>query len=252
MSILSEKNPFYEFSQMENDVNVEKYKDNITTFYVVEGKLEIEIDDTKVEINSNEGLLVSSNSIIKNIKKNPNSIVFEVNSRKKMSGLIEFIDKENKIEEENIESFKILKNHKKVIKPWGHELWIVWLKNYHVLKKIYMKKDFKCSLQFHEKKYETNHLTFGKAKVLKNFHIDPKSTEDQARQKIENIDLIKDYSQNFSAPYSFTNIPGEIHRVFSLEDYTAYEVSTPELDDVVRIADDNSRKSGRITLEHKS
>ena len=130
MSILSEKNPFYEFSQMENDVNVEKYKDNITTFYVVEGKLEIEIDDTKVEINSNEGLLVSSNSIIKNIKKNPNSIVFEVTSRKKMSGLIEFIDKENKIEEENIESFKILKNHKKVIKPWGHELWIVWLKNF--------------------------------------------------------------------------------------------------------------------------
>ena len=39
--------------------------------------------------------------------------------------------------------------------------------------------------------------------------------------------------------------------MFSLEDYTAYEVSTPELDDVVRISDDNSRKSGRISLEHE-
>ena len=79
-------------------------------------------------------------------------------------------------------------------------------------------------------------------KVLKN----------KLRKKIKNIDLIKNYSEDVSAPYFFTNTPGEIHRVFSLEDYTAYEVSTPELDDVVRIADDNSRKSGRITLEHKS
>ena len=68
---------------------------------------------------------------------------------------------------------------------------------------------------------------------------------------LKNIDLIKDYSKHISAPYSFTNVPGEIHRVFSLEDYTAYEVSTPELDDVIRISDDNSRKSGRILKEHK-
>lgn len=251
MTILSEKNPFYEFSQIDGDTKVEKYKDTITTFYVVQGKLEIDIDNDKVEISSSEGLLVSSNSIIKNIKKNINTTAFEVISKKKVNQLVEFIDKENAIEEKNITGYKILKNHKKVVKPWGYELWIIWLKDYHVLKKIFMKKDFKCSLQFHEKKYETNHLTFGKAKVLKNFHIHPKSTEEQARLKIENIDLIKDYSKNISAPYSFTNVPGEIHRVFSLEDYTAYEVSTPELDDVVRIADDSKRKSGRITLEHK-
>lgn len=251
MTILSEKNPFYVFSLVDNEVNVEKYKNNIITFYVVEGKLEITIDNSKVEINSNEGLLISPDSIINKVKKNLNTIAFEVISKKKVNHLIEFLDNENVIEEKNITGYKILKNHKKVVKPWGYELWIVWLKDYHVLKKIYMKKDFKCSLQFHEKKYETNYLTFGKAKVLKGVHIDPKSTEDQAREKIKNIDLIKDYSKDFSAPYSFTNIPGEIHRVFSLEDYTAYEVSTPELDDVVRIADDSKRKSGRITLEHK-
>ena len=251
MTLLSLENPFYEFSQIDGDINVKKYKDKITTFYVVEGKLEFDIDNRKVEINSTEGILVSSNSVIKHIKKHPQTLAFEVISKKKNPNLIEFIDKENNIVEETIATFKILKNHKKVIKPWGYELWIVWLKDYHVLKKIFMKKDFKCSLQFHEKKYETNHLTFGKAKVLKNFHIDSNSTEEQAREKIKDIDLIKNYSEDVSAPYFFTNIPGEIHRVFSLEDYTAYEVSTPELDDVVRILDDNSRKSGRITLEHK-
>ena len=252
MTLLSLKNPFYEFSQIDEDINVDKYKNKITTFYVVEGKLEFNIDNEKIELNFAEGLLVSSNSVIKNIKKHSDTIAFEVVSNSTKDNLIEFIDKENTIVEETISSFKILKNHKKVVKPWGHELWIVWLKDYHVLKKIFMKKDFKCSLQFHEKKYETNHLTFGKAKVLKNFHIDCKSTEEQAMEKIKDIDLIKNYSKDITAPYSFTNVPGEIHRVFSLEDYTAYEVSTPELDDVVRIADDNSRKSGRITLEHKS
>ena len=252
MTLLSLKNPYYEFSQIGNDIDIAKYQNNISTFYVVDGILEFNIDNKKIVINPDEGLLVSSNSKIQDIKKYHNTIAFEVVSKKSKNDLIELIDKENIISEEVISNFKILKNHKKVIKPWGHELWIVWLKDYHVLKKIFMKKGFKCSLQFHEKKYETNHLTFGKAKVLKDFHIDPKSTEEKAREKIKNIDLIRDYSHNITAPYSFTNVPGEIHRVFSLEDYTAYEVSTPELDDVVRITDDNSRKSGRINLEHNS
>ena len=38
--------------------------------------------------------------------------------------------------------------------------------------------------------------------------------------------------------------------VFSTEDYTAYETSTPELDDVIRIADDTKRSSGLILSEH--
>ena len=114
-----------------------------------------------------------------------------------------------------------------------------------------MKKGFKCSLQFHEKKYETNYLLSGKAKIIKNYHIDKKSSADAAKELIKNTDLLKDYSENINSPASFTNIPGEIHRVYSLEDYTAYEVSTPELDDVIRIQDDTSRSSGRITSEHK-
>ena len=46
------------------------------------------------------------------------------------------------------------------------------------------------------------------------------------------------------------NKPFEIHRVFSIDSYTAYEASTAELDDVIRIQDDNNRASGFIKSEH--
>jgi hypothetical protein len=42
-----------------------------------------------------------------------------------------------------------------------------------------------------------------------------------------------------------------VHRVYSEADYIAYEVSTPELDDVVRVQDDKNRPSGLIIEEHK-
>ena len=57
--------------------------------------------------------------------------------------------------------------------------------------------------------------------------------------------------RSFFRPYVFTNVPGEVHRVYSEEDYTAYEVSTPQLDDVVRVQDDSKRASGLIASEHK-
>ena len=66
-----------------------------------------------------------------------------------------------------------------------------------------------------------------------------------------NKNLHKDFSIIKDAPYKFTNIPGEVHRVYSEEDYIAYEVSTPQLDDVIRVQDDSSRPSGLITSEHK-
>tara|TARA_B100000767_G_scaffold8398_1_gene8258 strand:+ start:5313 stop:5573 length:261 start_codon:yes stop_codon:yes gene_type:complete len=83
MTLLSLENPFYEFSQIDDVINVKKYKDKVTTFYVVVGKLEFDIDNKKVEINPTEGILVSSNSVIKYIKKHPQTIAFEVISKKK-------------------------------------------------------------------------------------------------------------------------------------------------------------------------
>lgn len=41
-----------------------------------------------------------------------------------------------------------------------------------------------------------------------------------------------------------------LHRVIAESDYTSVEVSTPELDDVIRWADDTNRGNGRIEVEH--
>jgi len=59
MTLLSLDNPHYKFSQIDEILNLEKYKNSITTFYVVRGKLEFDIDGQKVEVNPDEGLLVS-------------------------------------------------------------------------------------------------------------------------------------------------------------------------------------------------
>jgi len=249
--ILSTDNPYYKFSFLDKINDPSRYMNKVTTLFVLKGRLSLLIEKEKIEINELEGIVLSQNLEVDQIQTLDGSKILEVVSEKKNENLIEKIDNGNQIEENLIEKYKILKNHKKVEKPWGYELWLIWLKEYHVLKKIYMKKGYKCSLQFHEKKYETNFLTSGRAKILKNFHIDKNSSDIQAKELIKDIDLIKEYSNDVDAPFNFTNVPGEVHRVFSLEDYTAYEVSTPELDDVIRIQDDSSRKSGRILSEHK-
>ena len=43
---------------------------------------------------------------------------------------------------------------------------------------------------------------------------------------------------------------GRKHRVIAKESYTALEVSTPHLNDVVRYEDDTNRISGKILDEH--
>ena len=83
MTLLSLENPFYEFSKINDVINIKKYKDKVIKFYVVEGKLEFDIDNKKVEINPTESVLVSSNSVIKYIKKHPQTIAFEVISKKR-------------------------------------------------------------------------------------------------------------------------------------------------------------------------
>ena len=48
----------------------------------------------------------------------------------------------------------------------------------------------------------------------------------------------------------FTVISPKKHRVIAITDIILQEVSTPEVDDVIRIEDDNERKNGRIESEH--
>ena len=58
-----------------------------------------------------------------------------------------------------------MKKKNKINKPWGYEELISFNKKY-VLKKLFMKKGHRCSLQFHKKKHETIFVLKGRLKVL--------------------------------------------------------------------------------------
>jgi len=132
-------------------------------------------------------------------------------------------------------------NFYKVSKPWGYELWINSLNTDFAFKKIYIKKGFQTSLQFHNYKRETGLILEGEAKFfykkndkVKNINV---KTEDIGFKKLKKGTIINVY-------------PKILHRIKALKNLTYYEVSSPHLKDVVRVEDDSSRISGHIKSEH--
>jgi mannose-6-phosphate isomerase len=107
---------------------------------------------------------------------------------------------------------------KKVEKPWGYEL--IWaLSDDYCGKVLFVRAGEALSLQYHEQKDETIHLQSGRAEV--EIGSAPGATT------IEVVD----------AGRSFRITPGTVHRLRALEDSLFLEVSTPHLDDVVRLDD---------------
>ena len=132
-------------------------------------------------------------------------------------------------------------NFYKVIKPWGYELWINSLNTDFAFKKIYIKKGFQTSLQFHNYKRETNLVLEGEAclfykknKMIKNMNV---KNKDIGFKKIKKGTIINVF-------------PKILHRIKALSNLTLYEVSSPHLKDVVRVQDDSARISGHIKSEH--
>jgi len=112
---------------------------------------------------------------------------------------------------------------RRVEKPWGHEL--VWAHtDRYVGKLLVIEAGHRLSLQKHLKKDESIFVVRGKLRLV---------LEDEAG-KLQEIEL---------GPGEHRRIPtGRIHRFVALERVEVMEVSTPELDDVVRIEDDYGRK----------
>ncbi|NSW83161.1 MAG: cupin [Syntrophothermus sp.] len=109
-----------------------------------------------------------------------------------------------------------------VEKPWGSELWVADCGDY-ALKIITFKKGCRSSLQYHVKKHEHIYIDSGRV-----------------RMELEGDDgsLV---IQELGPGEVVENWPGRKHRVEALEDTRLIEVSTPELDDVVRVEDDYGR-----------
>ena len=124
-----------------------------------------------------------------------------------------------------------LNKSKIVNKPWGKEEWLE-LNDHYCYKRIYINNGFRTSLQYHVEKHETNYIISGKAKLI--IGLDANN--------------LKEY---FLSEGDFITIPpGTIHRFVAITDLILQEVSTPHVDDCIRIEDDTQRDNGRIESEH--
>jgi len=108
---------------------------------------------------------------------------------------------------------------KKVPKPWGHEL--IWaLSDTYCGKVLFVKAGAALSLQFHNEKDESWLVQSGRAKLELG----------EVGQKLLCEEVV-------GAGAAFRYRPGTVHRVTAIDDTTILEVSTPHLDDIVRLED---------------
>jgi mannose-6-phosphate isomerase-like protein (cupin superfamily) len=113
---------------------------------------------------------------------------------------------------------------RKVEKPWGHEL--IWaVTDIYVGKVLFVKAGHALSLQFHRQKDESWLVQSGRAKLELG----------EAGESVLKEEIIV-------AGAAFHYRPGTVHRVTAIEDTTILEVSTPHLDDVVRLEDAYGRE----------
>ena len=114
----------------------------------------------------------------------------------------------------------------KIFKPWGEE--IIWaLTDKYVGKILHINEGHKLSLQYHRIKEETIYVVEGTLELI---------LEEGSRR--ENESLILQVGDTYHIK------PLTIHRFAATQgtDVKLMEVSTTELNDIVRIEDDYSRK----------
>jgi mannose-6-phosphate isomerase len=113
---------------------------------------------------------------------------------------------------------------RKVDKPWGYEL--IWaLTGVYCGKILFVEAGHSLSLQFHREKDESWLVQSGRAKLELG----------EVGEKALNEEVV-------GAGAAFHYPPGTVHRITALEDTTILEVSTPHLDDVVRLEDAYGRQ----------
>jgi len=109
------------------------------------------------------------------------------------------------------------KEVQRVPKPWGYE--VIFAKTGRYVGKILHVTKGEClSLQYHEMKEETLYVVAGELKLT--------IEHDGDRREVR-----------LRAGEAFHIPPRLIHRMEAMEDTDVAEVSTPELDDVVRLED---------------
>ena len=113
---------------------------------------------------------------------------------------------------------------RRVEKPWGWEL--IWAETgVYVGKILFILAGESLSLQFHREKDESWYVESGRARL---------ELGDVGQEALD--------EEVITAGACFRYRPGTVHRLTALEDTTILEVSTPHLDDVVRLEDRYGRE----------
>ena len=112
----------------------------------------------------------------------------------------------------------------RIEKPWGHELLWAHADDY-VGKVLFVRRGASLSLQFHREKDESWYVQSGRAEL-----------------ELGGVGEAVLVTEVVGPGACFRFRPGTVHRVKALEDTTILEVSTPELDDIVRLEDAYGRE----------
>jgi mannose-6-phosphate isomerase len=107
---------------------------------------------------------------------------------------------------------------KRVDKPWGYEIWWAQTGGY-VGKILHINAGHQISLQYHEHKDKTLYLQHGQMDLLFGSSADQLETKRMQPGDVHH------------------NPPGMVHRMIAITDVDLFEVSTPEVEDVVRLED---------------
>jgi len=116
---------------------------------------------------------------------------------------------------------------RRVDKPWGYEL--IWADaEAYVGKLLVVRAGHSLSLQYHVEKDESWYVQAGRARL----QLGAVGGEGLEEGEIGPGDC-------------FRYRPGTVHRITAVDDTTIFEVSTPHLDDVVRLEDEYGRAGTR-------
>ena len=117
-------------------------------------------------------------------------------------------------------------NVERVDKPWGYELRFARTDRY-AGKVLFIRAGSQLSLQYHEKKDEAFYVQSGTLELVLGEEQDVETLEAGEARRIT---------------------PGTVHRFRAVTDTLLFEVSTPELEDVVRLEDDYGRSGTKDAL----
>lgn len=124
-----------------------------------------------------------------------------------------------------------------VPKPWGYEK--IWARTHRYVGKIlHINAGHALSVQYHRQKDETVFLLSGELKywVAKT----PVPVDGVAAVAPEDLPPLEDMRLRTGDAFRIT--PGTVHYMEAVTDCDVLEVSTPELDDVVRLKDRYGRE----------